>query len=371
MTRFSKSLIVFARRAALVGLALLLVPSADANAKQAYVFSPDGSYFAIDESTLAVVKTGNLWDDFKAQDPKSPAAEFASESEILDIKIDANSGIAFMLFGSPKADELSGFLVVDSKDLKPVGLIVQPMALGPVTLLPNSALDRIYISYLQPGRDAAVEYTRATSVYTFSTLKTASQMAKPEMLLMPGSCILGDGSLLYSNHRIYDGRTAREVHSTRFEHKPYLDVDCQGGKVLLLSATSEKKILLTVFDPAANQIIAEIKTDSEFQINEGEWKLTQDGRVIIRDELKVVSTGEGRMLVRTGQLSLFDIASSSKKGEIRVPDVTEGSRSIGQSTDGNYWFYRTPGKLYIIDLNKRLILGHIKTGSEVVGVIWP
>lgn len=371
MTPFSKSRVAVAGCAVFLAWVFILAASVEASAKQAYVFGPDGGYLVVDESSLATVKTGNIWEDFKAQDPKSPAAGFASANRILDVQVDPHSGFAFILFGSPKAGELKGFLVVGSADLKPVGVIVQPMALGPVTLLPNAALDKVYISYLKPARAAATEYAQATSVYELSTLKASSQPASQAMQLSPGSCVLGEGNLLYSHHRVYDARTTREVHSTRFERKPFLDVDCQGGRVLLLSATPDKKVLLTVYDPAASQTIAEIKTDSEFQINEGEWKLARDGQTVVRDEQKVVPVGQARMLVRTGQLSLFDVASSSGKGEVRVPDVTEGSGPVGQSTDGSYWFYRTPEKLYIVDLNKRLIVGNIKTGSDVVGVIWP
>ncbi|HEX7285304.1 MAG TPA: hypothetical protein VF532_03940 [Candidatus Angelobacter sp.] len=368
MTRFSKSAV---GRAALVALVVVLVFSVKVSAKQAYVLAPDGGYLVVDESSLATVKTGNIWEDFKAQDPKSPVIAFASGNMILDARADARSGLAFLLFGSPKAEELKGFLVVGAADLKPVGVILQPMALGPVILLPNPALDRIYVSYLKPVRAAGTGYTQATSVYELSTLKALPRTASQEMQLTPGSCVVGDGSLLYSNHRVYDARTTKEGHSTRFERKPYLDVDCQGGKVLLLSATPEKKTLLTVFDPASNQTIAEIKTDSDFQINQGEWKLAQDGQTVVRDEQKTVPVGDSRMLVRTGQLSFFDVASSAKKSEIRVPDVTEGSGPVGQSASGNYWFYRTPEKLYVVDLGKRSILGNIKTTFDVVGVIWP
>ncbi len=370
MTRFSKSGVSVAVRAAFVAV-MFIFAAVRANAKQAYVLGPDGSYLVVDESSLATIKTGNIWEDFKAQDPKSPVAGFASGNMILDARADARSGLAFLLFGTPKAEELKGFLVVGLADLKPVGVILQPMALGPVTLLANAAFDRIYVSYLKPARAAATGYMQATSVYELSTLKASSQTASQAMQLTPGSCVVGDGSLLYSNHRVYDARTLKEVHSTRFERKPYLDVDCQGGRVLLLSATPEKKILLTVFDPASNQTIAEIKTDAEFQINQGEWKLAQDGQTVVRDEQKTVPVGESRMLVRTGQLAFFDVATSSKKGEIRVPDVTEGSGPVGQSASGNYWFYRTPEKLYVVDLSKRSIVGNIKTAFDVVGVIWP
>lgn len=364
-SHFAASLLAFV----FLAVALTVTGRSASAGGHAFVTTSDGNYTIIDQSTLQTVGEGNVWNDLGKLHPGGERRESFAGHEIAALFADLPERHAFLVFGDLKEDRYDGFIVLRQHDFQPVAIIRQSMAAGPVVVLETPNREEVYASFLKHKDSDSFE--EVSAMYDEKTFGTLSQKSNSTMHLLPGSCFLSHTNLVFSGKKVYEAHTGKLVGGSPFDERPFVQLDCQAGKVLFISASADKKVVLTVFDPLRDQVIAEIKTDTDFSANVKEWQLGQDGKSVIQDEQLPVPLGDGRVLTHTGRLTFYDVASAEKKGTMKLDDVTAYDGVVNESSDHNYLFYRATGKLYVIDLINNTVRGEIKTAAYPVGVVWP
>jgi hypothetical protein len=334
-----------------------------------YVFASDGRYVIFDQPSFKVVRIGNIWSDF-ASARLTSGERLASGWSISEVITDSPDDRVYILYGNPRVGEFMGFLVFQMPKFEPIGIIHQLMTIGPVKLLPVKE-GQIYLTYLKTSKAGADNIETETAIYDAQTFKRLPNQMGQSLRLNTASCVLDNGALLYSRDSIFDASSAKELRDGRFRGKPYLTVDCGGGRALLLSESPNKRIVLTIYDPKTDRVVSEIATDSEFRVNWPEWRLSKNGQLVIQDEQKLVAVGSGQSLIRTGRLVLYDVQSGTKNGEIQLPVEGADSGIVDQSRDGWHVFYRSADKLYVVDLRTKMIMRELKLGFSAVGVFGP
>ncbi len=360
------------------GLLTLFVVSAGSNraqGAQGYAFGVDGEYVAIETGTFRIVGSGNLWSTFFDSDAQRQ--EFTAKAGIDPpllpaVKIsrpttDSPRNRVFFLIGITKLGEDFGYLIARLDTLKYIDVLPRSMSPEDAGILVDPAGALIYVSHGDPGSD-----TISTVVYDGSTLQLLREYEDSQPYVNTPSCFVSAQSL-YANGVLFDTRNEgviRELPSSLSE-KP---VSCEKGLLLLVTTPPDGTTNLKVYDIASSQTVRETRTGLVLDaVHDGEWRLSKDARLIIRNETITVFLPDGdRTIRRTGKLVFFDVQSGRQVGTIQlVLDDPDDNGIRGASPDGGLLFFYSGKKLYVVDLIQLALVKEIVLPFRPVGIIWP
>jgi len=353
------------RLSSLVALGLVAVLAASPTAQappRAFVFGLDGSYATVDMAALKIGPTNPVW--------QKTVRGFETVSDlhyaVYGVVDDAAHGRAFLQVGRKQAKYDDGYLVFDLNDERIVGAMGIVGQTDAAIVKPDGT--RIFVSYLEPlPSNPAAAIGSRTAVFEGGSFQKLEDREDHLIDASPSSCFVDD-RVLYSPHRFVDV-VAKTMRRGALTGQPGRPIACRRNRLLLLSLSEQRVATLTVHDVGADRRIVQFDTGATVTgINEEEWRLTNDGRRILRDE--IAAAGGDRQ--RTGRVTIWDADNGRRAGEIAIgasAGTIGGLIGIGQ--DGARAFYQAGRTVWVLDLVKAAVAGQIDVPFDAIAVIAP
>jgi hypothetical protein len=324
-----------------------------------YLFSDDGNY-QIRDSNYGIIKEGNIYNETVQENQEIGIAIKATDIYKI-VYIEKQNRILFLI-GQGRENKYYGFLIFQIEPMKFVHFLEMEINISEssVNVLTYEKGDRFYISYWTKQNGDFKPKTEAFSLKTFELVQDYSNV---DFVINQISCIIDDELF---NGQLFDMKTGEKVMRTDLPFK-YFIYDCKNGIALGISSTTiSEPVTLVVSNLKADPMIKkEIKTH-EFIIGfsgQGEWRLSNDAKYIIRDERK--EEGE------TGRLVFWSL-ESGKKTELKIVRKSPyGGGILGFSLSGKLLFYDSIDKLNVIDIQTQKVIKEILLPFRPVGIIWP
>jgi hypothetical protein len=343
--------------AALGLLALVVAGLMAQTPARAYVFALDGSYAALDLTTLKIGPVSLAWQKTASGLDYLPGLQYGIYGAVSD----APHGRVFLRVGLQRASDDDGYLVFDLADERVVGALGVVGETDAAVVKPDGTL--IYVSYLQAARNP--NSASRTATFDGRSYRKLDDREVGMIAVSPVSCFVND-RVLYTPHRFIDVITKSVRRGTLFGQilRP---IACRRNRLLLLSLSEQRVATLTVHDVAADRRVVQFDTGVTVSgYDEAEWRLTNDGRRILRDEL---AGGDRR---RTGHVTIWDADSGRREGDITLDArgaITRGL--IGVSEDSSRAFYHSGSTIWILDVAKAAVAGRIDVPFDAVAVVAP
>jgi hypothetical protein len=311
------------------------------------VFGEDGTYATVDWKEGTILKTGTLWDTKSVPEEGKKELANLSQYAVHSLVTEEDRDLLFLLLGPGRGERYVGYMVVRLSDLTFLHMLRQEMVRALTWLMPNKHLGRLYLGYLSAGDGSA------TKVYDASTYKEIHKFKDSKFTLQRASCFLRNGTAIYTNRRVFDLKTGKEVREAGLRLLP---INCSAGHLLYISSTPGKKTKLVLYDPQSGKVIAEMVTEVEFRYRSSPWLLYDDGRTVIWDEEQLVPMGASLGVKKTGTLEIYDVLDGKKAARVTLKtkprDLVAYGRILGSLGKERKLLYAAQKGLFLIDLDK-------------------
>ncbi|MDH4227016.1 MAG: hypothetical protein OEV59_04580 [Deltaproteobacteria bacterium] len=355
----------------IIFFAVLLAACLNAYESEAgIVFARDGQYAIISETDYSIVKTGDLWEDFKTKLDPSMKEEFFAEYGvrlILEVTPDMERNRFFVCTGLPAEDVFDGCFALKYPEMDFLGLIKQG---GPFVVNPSgkkmykggSVYDNTTFAELNNYEDA---------IYKLPTIDPGDFYEDKAFRISKDACFI-DEKRLFTSGRVFDISTAPPT----FLYNPGIlyDIgpgdDCINEKVLNFGSVNAEETLqeYSILDLLTSKEIGRVTMPyDKYPESIGDYFLSKDIKYIISDVRNEANSF-------AGILRFYDIASNTLKAEIKlpIPEVDSAVGRLGLSKSGDLLFYKTGGdKLFVISVKDTKLLKKLILPFEPDEVIWP
>lgn len=358
----------------IVSLTFVGLPCA-AYALELSVVGEYGDYVTVDTKDVGkIVGRGNIWKTRAADETHEELLTELSRYRIHDITIDGENDRLFVWVAPGRADHYWGFAIFRLSDLTLLDTLEKEMPLTGQRLMIAPRNKAIYLHYTKSS-DEKVLYV--IDKYDGRTYAELSENVSPLDRDGPNSaCFLDDGEKMYANRRIFDLRTDKVIKTRPIEiaerigfYAPH--VNCEDNPVAICDDRARQDAELLLYD---------FLRDSLARMDSGltgtilsSWRLFPGGNLVVFAELSSSPLGQSRILVGTGRVELFDMASNKKVASIDIPiEKPESARLFGFIADGEQLLlYRSATEsandVSVVNLDAKKVLGKISTPFWPVG----
>lgn len=332
-----------------------------------YVFSADWQYQVLSTDFQPLFK-GDLRSELLQLVKDERLKRIIAKTSIYEIWHDVENHRLFFLIGQGQEDKFYGFIIFKLEplrySLKYTYFLEKELTLSesPVDFLMYNKGNRFLVSYW--ANKTAETYKLTTDSYDANSFKLIQEYSDTLFGISRTSCIINDKELY--NGQLFNIDTGVEIKKAGIPLGIYI-YDCENNHALGISSKTIREPVTLLLVNLKNDPISkkEIKTNEIITGYTGhnEWYLSKDAKIIIRDEWQK----EGK----TGRLVFFDIEKDTKK-EIKISrKYPYGGGILGFSLSGEFLFYNSTDKLYVINLKDQKIIREIQEPSSPVGIIWP